>query len=229
MAHPADGDLLGSRAVGRRARRPARLPHPDDDRRAAVGDRHRRHGPPRAAQRARDVRPGRRGRRRRDDPAARQDRHHHLRQPPGDRAARGATASSDDELVEAAYLSSLADETPEGRSIVELAAAGLPDETRTRLRPRCAATAPRSWSSRRRRACPAWTSATAQPCARVRPMRSCSWVSRQGGQVPPEVLTDGRRASPGRAALPSSSRPPALPSGPGRSGSSTSRTSSSPA
>ena len=35
-----------------RARRAARLPDPDDDRRAAVGDRHRRHGPARPAQRA---------------------------------------------------------------------------------------------------------------------------------------------------------------------------------
>ena len=43
------------RAVDHRARRAARLPDPDDDRRAALGDRHRRHGPARAAQRARDV------------------------------------------------------------------------------------------------------------------------------------------------------------------------------
>ena len=48
-------DLLGRRADDRRARRPARLPDPDDDRCAALGDRHRRHGPARAAQRARDV------------------------------------------------------------------------------------------------------------------------------------------------------------------------------
>ena len=58
----------GSRAVARRARRPARLPHPDHDRRPALGHRHRRHGPPRAAQRARDVGPGGRGRRRRRPP-----------------------------------------------------------------------------------------------------------------------------------------------------------------
>ncbi len=38
------------------------VPHPDDDRRLAVGDRHRGHGPPGAAQRARDVGPGGRGR-----------------------------------------------------------------------------------------------------------------------------------------------------------------------
>ncbi len=41
--------------------RAARRAHPDHDRRAAVGDRHRRDGPDGAAQRARDVRPSRRG------------------------------------------------------------------------------------------------------------------------------------------------------------------------
>ena len=45
----------------RRARRPARLPHPDHHRRPAVRDRHRRHGPRRALQRAGDERPGGRG------------------------------------------------------------------------------------------------------------------------------------------------------------------------
>ena len=79
--------LQRRRAADHRARRPARLPHPDDHRRPAVGHRHRRHGPPRAAQRAGDVGPGRRGRRRRDHAAARQDRHDHLRRPPGRRAA----------------------------------------------------------------------------------------------------------------------------------------------
>ena len=39
-----------------RARRPARVPHPDDDRWAALRHRDRRHGPPRAAQRAGDER-----------------------------------------------------------------------------------------------------------------------------------------------------------------------------
>ena len=54
--------------------------------------RHRGHGPPRAAQRARDVGPRRRGRRRRHDAAARQDRHHHVRQPSGRRVHRAARA-----------------------------------------------------------------------------------------------------------------------------------------
>ena len=71
------------------SRRPAGLPDPDDDRRAAQRHRHRRDRPARAAQRARHVGPRGRGRRRRHDPAARQDRHHHLRQPPRDRVRAG--------------------------------------------------------------------------------------------------------------------------------------------
>ena len=65
--------------------RAARLPDPDDDRRPALGDRHRGHGPRAPAQRARDVRPRGRGGRRRQRPAPRQDRDDHARQPPGDR------------------------------------------------------------------------------------------------------------------------------------------------
>ncbi len=61
----------------------------DHDRRAAVGDRHCRHGPAGAFQRAGDVRPRGRGRRRRRYAVARQDRHHHARQPPGDRVPSG--------------------------------------------------------------------------------------------------------------------------------------------
>ncbi len=70
----------------------AGVPHPDDHRRPAVGDRHRRHGSPGAAQRAGDVRPRGRSRRRRPYAAPGQDRHHHARQPARDRvhsAARG--------------------------------------------------------------------------------------------------------------------------------------------
>ncbi len=86
-------------------------------------DRHRRHGPAGAAQRAGDVRPRRRGRRRRRRAAARQDRHHHLRQPPGDRA-RCPLAGVDRGRARrgCAARQSLADETPGGpQSIVELA------------------------------------------------------------------------------------------------------------
>src|SRR5664280_2108933 len=62
----------------------------DHHRRAAVGDRHRRHGPAGALQRAGDVGPGGRGRRRRRYAAARQDRHHHARQPAGDGVSPGS-------------------------------------------------------------------------------------------------------------------------------------------
>ena len=72
------------------ADRAARVPDPDDDRRADLGDRHRRHGSPGAAQRAGDVGPRGRSRRRRPHAAARQDRHDHARQPPGDRVRAGA-------------------------------------------------------------------------------------------------------------------------------------------
>ena len=61
-----------------------RLPGADDHRRAALGHRHRRHGPPDPGQLHRDVRPRGRSRRRRGRAAARQDRHDHAGQPPGD-------------------------------------------------------------------------------------------------------------------------------------------------
>ena len=76
----AGGTDLGGRAGGA-----VRHADPDDDRRAAVGDRHRRHGSARPLQRAGHVRPRRRGGGRRRYAAARQDRHDHARQPPGDR------------------------------------------------------------------------------------------------------------------------------------------------
>ena len=107
------------------ADRAARLPDPDDDRRPALGDRHRGHGSRPAAQRARDERPRGRSRRRRRHAAARQDRHDHARQPPGDRDRPSAPASRRPTSTRAAYLSSLPDETPEGRSIVALARATI--------------------------------------------------------------------------------------------------------
>ena len=83
-------DLLGRAAIGVRAGLAARVSDPDDDRRAAVGDRHRRHGPAGAAQRAGDVGAGGRSRRRRPHAAARQDRDDHARQPSGDRVRSAA-------------------------------------------------------------------------------------------------------------------------------------------
>ena len=55
-----------------------------------VGDRHRRHGPAGALQRAGDVGPRRRSRRRRRYPAPGQNRHDHARQPSGNRARAAA-------------------------------------------------------------------------------------------------------------------------------------------
>ncbi len=72
------------------AGRAAGLPDPDDDRRAAVGHRHRRHGPHDPGQRDRHVGPGRRSGRRRGRAAAGQDRHDHAGQPPGDGVRPGA-------------------------------------------------------------------------------------------------------------------------------------------
>ena len=77
------------------------------------------------------------------------------------------------ELADAAQLSSLADETPEGRSIVVLAKEkyGLRGRDLRRTRRR-------SCRSRRRRACPASTS-TAGRFARARPTRSSRYVAAQ--------------------------------------------------
>ena len=99
---------------------PAGLPDPDDHRRPAGGHRHRRHGPGPAGQHHRQERQGGRGGRRRGHAAAGQDRHHHDRQPPGDavRAARRLRGRA--RSAELAALASVADQTPEGKSIVEL-------------------------------------------------------------------------------------------------------------
>ncbi len=82
--------LLRRRTVDHRPRRAARVPDPDHDRRSALGDRDRRDGSPRPAQRAGDVGARRRGGWRRDDAAARQDGDHHVRRSTGGRAAAGA-------------------------------------------------------------------------------------------------------------------------------------------
>ena len=111
----------GRRAERDRARRAARLPDPDDDRRPALGDRHRRHGPAGSAQRARAVRARGRGGRRLLDAAARQDRHDHARQPAGDRVRPAAGRDRATSSPTPRSSPSLADETPEGRSIVVLA------------------------------------------------------------------------------------------------------------
>ena len=81
--------LFRHRAHRHRARRAAGHADPDHHRRPALGDRHRRHGPPRALQRHRHLGPRGRGGGRRRHAAARQDRHHHLRQPHGERLHSG--------------------------------------------------------------------------------------------------------------------------------------------
>ena len=113
--------VRGRHCVGRRPRRAAGLPDPDDHRRAAVRHRDRRDGPPGAAKRAGHVRPGRRGGWGRAHLAARQDRHDHPRQPHGLGLLPGRRPQRRGAWPSAAQLASLADETPEGRSIVVLA------------------------------------------------------------------------------------------------------------
>ena len=115
------GIYSGVDLLDHRAGRAAGLPDPDDHRRTAERHRHRGHGPPGAEERPRHERPRRRGRGRRGRAAARQDRHDHARQPPGRRSSSPRPASTPNELADAAQLASLADETPEGRSIVVLA------------------------------------------------------------------------------------------------------------
>ena len=79
--------VRGHRGIGRDPDRAAGVADPDDDRRAAVGDRHRRHGSHGAPQRAGAVGARRRGVGRRRRAAARQDRHDHAWQPGGRRAS----------------------------------------------------------------------------------------------------------------------------------------------
>ena len=108
-------------AVRRRADRAARLPDPDHDRRPALRDRHRRDGPAGPAQR-----PG-------HERAARSRRPATCRRllldktgtiTLGNRQAVAlfpAPGLDEREFAETAQVASLADETPEGRSIVVLA------------------------------------------------------------------------------------------------------------
>ena len=178
----SDAERAGDRAGGAPG-----LPHPDDDRRAAVGHRDRGHGPPRAAQRPRHVGSGRRGRRRRVDPAARQDRDHHVRQPSGGRAHPGPRRHPT-ELAEAALLTSLADETPEGRSIVALAESRLAAVPPTSKRRRAHARAVHGPDPDERRRLPPAQTARSAASARGRRTRSGAWVADQGGEPPLEVV-----------------------------------------
>ena len=89
---PSYVKYAGGTVIRCRAGRAVRDAHPDDHRRAPVGDRHRRHGPPRPLQRARHVGPRGRGRRRRGHAASRQNRDDHARQSPGDRIPADSAA-----------------------------------------------------------------------------------------------------------------------------------------
>ena len=162
--------------------RAARLPHSDDDRRAALGDRHRGHGSHDPAERDRDERPRRRGGGRREHAAARQDRHDHARQPPGGRSSFPSPGSPPQLLADRAQLASLADETPEGRSIVVLAKTKFgirAPRGRRRARRRTATwtfipfSATHADERRRRRAATRCGRAPATPCS--------TWVREQGG------------------------------------------------
>ena len=75
LSDPAEEPGNGRADAGRADR----LPDPDDDRRVARRDRHRRHGPRAARQHHRQERQGGGGRRRYRHRAARQDRHDHAR------------------------------------------------------------------------------------------------------------------------------------------------------
>ena len=118
---------------------------------------------------------------------------------------------ADDEVTEAAYLSSLADETPEGRSIVELAAR----RSHARARDGASTRLPRDGRDLRgvhgtRPGCRGSTCPTARPCARAHPTRcAAGWPAsaatcRQGcsprspaSRAPAAPLSSSRRG--GRA------------------------------
>ena len=82
--------LLRCGAGGHRPGGSPRLSHPHHDRRPALGNRHRRHGPPGAAQRVGDVGPGGRGGRGLLDPPPGQDGDGHPGQSPGGGVPRPA-------------------------------------------------------------------------------------------------------------------------------------------
>ncbi len=197
----------GSDSDRRRPGRAAGLPDPDDHRRPAVRHRHRRHGPRDAAQRPGDERQGRRGGRRRQHAAARQDRHHHARQPPGGGVPAGRRRDRQPSWPMRRSLSSLADETPEGRSIVVLAKEKYGLRGRDVAEPRSAlhpVLGLHAHERRRSRRAPACARAPPTPIAQVRQgsraarfRRSCSEIAeriaRSGGT--PLAVADGRRAA----------------------------------
>ena len=169
------------------ADRAAGLPDSDDDRRADLGDRHRRHGSAGPAQRAGDVRPIGRSRRRRRHAAARQDRHDHARQPAGDRVPSGARRQRRRRWPTRRSSRRWPTRRRKGgrswcspRRSSASAAASSP---RTRRR---------SCRSRRTRACRASTS-TAGRSARAPSTRSSAWCRSTGNAMPAELKAQVER------------------------------------
>ena len=123
-----------------------------------------------------------------------------------------APGLGDVEVTEAAYLSSLADETPEGRSIVELAATDTSIEARTRLdavRGQGATFAPFTAHTRMSGIdLPDGTSVRKGASDAV-----CRWVTRHGGRVPSGVLVEvnGIATAGGTPLVVASHRPGELP------------------
>ena len=169
-----------ARAERRRAGGAAGLPDPDHDRRAAVRDRHRGHGP--AVQRNVLAMSGRAVEAAGDVNTLLLDKTGTItlgnRQAAEFIPAPGVTI---EELADAAQLTSLADETPEGRSIVVLA------KERYGLRGRDLEGAEfvpvhRADADERGRL-------DGRSCARARPTRCARGCEEQGGTVPEEVDT----------------------------------------
>ena len=120
--------------------------------------------------------------------AARQDRHDHLRQPHGRRSSCRSAASTSTSSPRSVLLSCLADETPEGRSIVDARRGAATASRRVEI------PAPSSCPSPRR---PGWRASNGEG----RSIRKGAadavqrWVAEQGGPVPHELAADRRTAS----------------------------------
>ena len=97
---------------------------------------------------------------------------------------------SDVELADAAQLSSLADETPEGRSIVVLAKTGYGLRERQAGR---AGDGPLRRRSPRRPGCPASTWSAARMIRKGAAAAVCAWVREHGGRPRPRGRTRRRR------------------------------------
>ncbi len=171
---------------------PAGLPDPDHHRRAALGHRHRRHGPHDPAQRHRHVGPGGGSRRGCGRAAARQDRHDHPGQPPGGRThpGRGRPAAG----AGRSRPTGLPGRRDPRRPLDRRAGQGKvrparPDHGPQLKRPRRGCTSSRSPP---RRACRVWTS-TARPSARVRRIRCTTWSRQNGKPVPDDLKTTVER------------------------------------